>query len=112
MSAVTDSGGEILARDAKPGISNLLQIHSSLSGRAVADLEASFAGKGYGELKKEVVDQVIAALEPVQSSYNELIQDKAYLEAVLKAGAETAQKRAYKMLSKAYRKAGFIERLR
>jgi tryptophanyl-tRNA synthetase len=112
MSAVTDSGGEILARDDKPGISNLLQIHSGLSGRAIADLEVSFAGKGYGELKKEVADQVIAALEPVQSRYNELIQDKAYLEAVLKAGAETAQKRAYKMLGKVYRKAGFIERLR
>ena len=112
MSAVTDSGSEILARDDKPGISNLLQIHSALSGQAIVDLEASFVGKGYGELKREVVDQVIAALEPVQSHYDELIQDKAYLESVLKAGAETAQKRAYKVLGKVYRKAGFIERVR
>jgi tryptophanyl-tRNA synthetase len=112
MSAVTDSGSEIVASDDKPGISNLLQIHSALSGRSIADLEASFVGKGYGALKKTVADQVIAALEPVQKRYNELIQDKAYLESVLKAGAETAQKRAYKILVKVYRKAGFVERLR
>jgi tryptophanyl-tRNA synthetase len=69
-------------------------------------------GKGYGDLKKEVTDQVIAALEPVQKRYGELIQDKAYLESVLKAGADAAQKRAYQVLSKVYRKAGFVERLR
>ena len=98
-------------REDKPGVSNLLKIHSALSGLSLADLEASFAGKGYGELKKEVADVVIAALEPVQSRYSELIQDRSYLESVLKAGAETAQKRAYKTLSKVYRKAGFVERL-
>lgn len=112
MSSVTDSGNEVLARDDKPGISNLLQIHSALSGQSIADLEATFVGKGYGDLKKEVVDQVIAALEPVQRNYNELLQDKAYLESVLKDGAEAAQKRAYKILGKVYRKAGFVERLR
>lgn len=110
MGAVTDSGSEILARDDKPGISNLLQIHSALSGQSIADLEAAFANKGYGDLKKEVADQVIAALEPVQKSYHELVQDKAYLESVLKNGAETAQKRAYKILGKVYRKAGFAKR--
>ena len=112
MSAVTDSGNEVLARNDKPGITNLLQIHSALSGRAISDLEASFVGKGYGELKREVADSVIAALEPVQARYHELIQEKAYLESILKAGAEAAQKQAYKTLSKVYRKAGFVERLR
>lgn len=112
MSAVTDSDSEIKAHANKPGISNLLQIHSALSGQSIAELETSFAGKGYGELKKEVADQVIAALEPVQKHYNELIQDKEYLNSVLKAGADTAQKRAYKLLSKVYRKAGFVERPR
>lgn len=112
MSSVTDSGNEIVARDDKPGITNLLQIHSALSNRPIAELETSFAGKGYGELKKEVADVVIAALEPVQTRYGELIQDKAYLESVLKAGAADAQKHAYKTLSKVYRKAGFLERLR
>ncbi|MDB2506999.1 tryptophan--tRNA ligase, partial [Opitutales bacterium] len=112
MSSVTDSGNEIVARDDKPGVSNLLQIHSALSGTSAADLEASFVGKGYGDLKKEVADVVIAALAPVQARYDELITDKLYLESVLKAGAEAAQKRAYKTLGKVYRKAGFVERPR
>ena len=112
MSAVTDSGSEIMASEDKPGVSNLLQIYSALSSRSIADLETQFAGKGYGELKKDVADCVIASLEPVQKRYNELFQDRAYLESVLKAGAEAAQKRAYKLLSKVYRKAGFVERLR
>ena len=112
MSSVTDSGNEIVAREDKPGVSNLLQIHSAISGTSIADLEASFVGKGYGDLKKEVADVVIAALEPVQARYNELIKDKKYLESVLKAGAGEAQKRAYKTLGKVYRKAGFVERPR
>lgn len=112
MSSVTDSGNEIVARDDKPGVTNLLQIHTAISGRSTADLEASFVGKGYGELKKEVADVVIAALEPVQARYDELIKDKSYLESVLKAGADAAQKRAYKTLGKVYRKAGFVERPR
>ena len=112
MSSVTDSGNEIAARDDKPGVSNLLQIHSALSGTSAADLEASFVGKGYGDLKKEVADVVIAALAPVQARYDELITDKLYLKSVLKAGAEAAQKRAYKTLGKVYRKAGFVERPR
>ena len=112
MSAVTDSGSEIKAAEDKPGVSNLLQIHSAISGRSTADLEASFVGKGYGDLEKEVADVVIAALEPVQQRYTDLIADKQYLESVLKDGAAQAQKRAYKILGKVYRKAGFVERPR
>lgn len=112
MSAVTDSGSEIVVREDKPGVSNLLQIYSALSGKTLDAIEAAFAGKGYGDLKKSVADQVIAALEPVQARYKELIEDKAYLELVLKAGAEAAQKRAYKLLDKVYRKTGFVERSR
>ena len=61
-------------------------------------------------MKKEVADVVIAALEPVQQRYTDLIADKQYLESVLKDGAAQAQKRAYKILGKVYRKAGFVER--
>ena len=112
MSAVTDSGSEIVASEEKPGVSNLLQIYSSVSGRGVADIESSLKGEGYGTLKKEVADAVISVLEPVQTKYKELIGDKSYLEAVLRSGAEAAQKRAYKVLAKIYRKTGFVERLR
>lgn len=112
MAAVTDSGNEVLAREDKPGVTNLLQIHAAISGRSIADLEASFVGKGYGELKREVADIVIAALGPLQARYSELVADKHYLQSVLQAGAAAAQQRAYKTLSKVYRKSGFVERLR
>ena len=112
MSAVTDSGSEIRAADDKPGVTNLLQIYSSMTGKKFAEIEASLTGQGYGTLKKEVADAVISALEPVQKRYAELIRDKAYLEGVLKSGAAAAQKRAFKILSKVYRKAGLVERLR
>ncbi|MGB0272388.1 MAG: tryptophan--tRNA ligase [Opitutales bacterium] len=112
MSAVTDSGTEIKATEDKPGVSNLLQIHAALSGTSLAELESRFVGQGYGALKAEVADVVIAAMEPVQARYADLIQDKAYLESVLKDGAAAAQQRAYKMLAKVYRKAGFVERPR
>jgi len=109
---VTDSGSEIAARDDKPGVANLLQIYAAMSGRGIADIEASLKGEGYGTLKKEVADAVIAVLEPVRAKYKELIAEKSYLEGVLKDGAAAAQKRAYKVLGKVYRKAGFVERPR
>lgn len=112
MSAVTDSGSEIVASADKPGVTNLLQIYSTMSGREVGELEERLAGKGYGDLKKEVADAVIAVMEPVQAKYDALIVEKAYLQSVLKSGADAAQKRAYKVLGKVYRKAGFAERPR
>ena len=112
MSAVTDSSSEIVASEDKPGVSNLLQIYSMMSGRTVADIEASLKGEGYGTLKKEVADAVISVFEPVQARYKDLIDDKVYLEGVLRSGADAAQKRAYKLLGKVYRKAGFVERPR
>lgn len=112
MSAVTDSGSVIEAAEDKPGVSNLLQIYAASSGRTIPEIEAALSGEGYGRLKREVADAVIAMLEPVQAKYRELIEEKGYLEAVLKNGAATAQTRAYKMLSKVYRKVGFVERPR
>lgn len=112
MSAVTDSGSEIAASEDKPGVSNLLQIYSTLSGRSVPAIVESLQGAGYGRLKQEVADAVIAQLEPVQAKYKALIADKGYLETVLKSGADAAQQRAYRVLGKVYRKAGFVERPR
>lgn len=105
-SAVTDSDTEIKASPEKPGITNLLSIHSSLSGESVADLESKFLGKGYGMLKSEVTDLLVESLRPVRESYKELIQDKKYLDGVLKNGAGYAQKRAFKLLTKIKRKIG------
>ncbi|NDV62122.1 tryptophan--tRNA ligase [Puniceicoccales bacterium CK1056] len=109
-SAVTDSGSEVRAGKDKPGITNLLTIFSSATGRSVEDLEKQFEGSQYGPFKDAVADAVINALEPIQAKYEEIHNDKAYLDSVFKQGAEVAQKRAYKMISKVYRKAGFAPR--
>ena len=110
--AVTDSGSEIKHSPEKPGVSNLLTIHSALSGESIDNLESNFSGKGYGQLKDEVIELLVEILRPVRESYNELILDKNYLDSVLKDGADAAQKRAYKILSKVQRKIGLTERLR
>jgi tryptophanyl-tRNA synthetase len=91
-SAVTDTEAEIRYDvDAKPGVSNLLVIHSILSGTPVAQLEDSFAGRGYGDLKKEVAQVVVAAVEPFQARMRELLDDPAELDRILAAGAERAR---------------------
>ncbi|MGZ6036924.1 MAG: tryptophan--tRNA ligase, partial [Myxococcaceae bacterium] len=75
-SAVTDTDGEIRYDvDAKPGVSNLLVIHSVLSGTPVEELVASFAGRGYGDLKKEVAEVVVERLLPFQQRMAELLDD-------------------------------------
>lgn len=109
-SAVTDSGSEVRYGDDKPGVSNLLQILSAAGGESVDALVDRFAGRGYAELKRETTDAVAALLEPVQKRYHALMDDRGYLESVLRDGAAAAQKRAYRMLSKVYRKVGFLAR--
>ena len=108
MSAVTDSGNEIRVSEDKPGISNLLQIHAATTGRDIKELEARFQGRGYGALKGELVDVVVSELNPVRTRHSELMQDKSYLQSVLQTGAQHAQKRANRVLSKVYRKMGLV----
>lgn len=110
LSAVTDSGNEVKAAPDKPGITNLLNILGGVTERPIADLEREFSGAGYGAFKQAVADAVVARLEPIQSRYNELMADKDSLVEVLEAGAEHARNRANRMLSKVYRKVGFLGR--
>lgn len=110
MSAITDSGDEILAREDKPGMTNLLTIMSAATGKSVGDLEESFVGAGYGEFKATVAESVIKMLEPLQAKYKALKDDKEKLLEIVEAGAAVAQKRARKTMSKVYRKVGFLER--
>ncbi len=92
MSAVTDTESEVrFDPDAKAGVSNLLVIHSVLSGTKIADLEARFEGRGYGELKKEVAEVVLTAVEPFQTRMAELLADPAELDRMLARGAERAR---------------------
>lgn len=112
MSAVTDSGREVVAREDKPGISNLLAIMSAASDTTVEELERRFSGSSYGDFKEAVAETVIGLLAPIQERFRQIESDKNLLNDVFKSGAEAAQKRAYKILSKVYRKAGFVERPR
>ncbi len=109
--AVTDS--EACVRydpAAKPGVSNLMQIYSVTTGKSFEEIEAEFAGRGYGDFKTAVGESVVETLRPIQEETARILGDKAYLQGVYRAGAEKAAKVAYKTLNKVYKKIGFIER--
>jgi tryptophanyl-tRNA synthetase len=112
-SAVTDTGREIVFDpQAKPGVSNLLSIHSALSGRSVADLEATVEGRGYGDLKKELAEVVVEALSPVRNRALELLDDPAQLDAILAEGARRAADIAEPCLTRVHDAVGFLPRRR
>ena len=105
--AVTDSDGVIrFDRENKPGVTNLLEILSAVTGQSSDELVAHFDGKGYGALKDEVADAVIEALAPTHARYDEILADKAYLEHVMQTGAERASALAFKTLRKVHKKLG------
>ena len=91
MSAQTDSGNEARFDHAGPGVRNLLELYQVLSGQPREAIEAEFHGQGYGKLKKALVEQVVAALEPVQARYAELTDAPDYLEDILRQGARRAR---------------------
>lgn len=86
--AVTDSGSEIKSGPDKPAMTNLLQIYSEASGKSIADIETEFSGKGYGEFKEALAEEIIRCLEPIQKRYSGIISDKEKIREILKAGAE------------------------
>ena len=90
MSAVTDSGGEIAFETASLGIKNLLVLYEALSGQSRVEIEAHFATKGYGYLKKETADLVIQTLRPIQEKYTEIAADATYIDDILADGAARA----------------------
>ncbi|HMM93632.1 tryptophan--tRNA ligase [Phycicoccus sp.] len=100
-SAVTDTEAEVrYDPEAKPGVSNLLVIHSVLSGRPVEEVAASFAGRGYGDLKKEVAEVVLDALTPFQDRMKELLDDPAELDRILARGADRAGEVAHATMAR------------
>lgn len=108
--AVTDSEGVVrYDPEAKPGISNLLSIYTVFTGRSIAQAEAEFAGKGYGDFKSAVAETVADCLAPVQAEQARLLSDKQYLNSVLEEGARRAYKVASATLAKVYRKIGFYQ---
>lgn len=112
--AVTDSDRENCVRydrAAKPGVANLMDIYSKLTGKSIADIEAEFAGQGYGVFKPAVGEAVVEALRPIREEASRLMADKAYLDGVYRAGAEKAACVANKTLRKVYKKVGFYQGL-
>ncbi|PRY13439.1 tryptophanyl-tRNA synthetase [Kineococcus rhizosphaerae] len=110
-SAVTDTGREVLFDPVdKAGVSNLLSIHSALSGRTIAQLEADFAGRGYGDLKKELAEVVTDALGPVRTRATELMADPGALDELLARGADRANEIAEQTLATVYDKVGLVAR--
>ena len=108
-SAVTDTDGVIkFDREAKPGVSNLLGIHSAISGQSIDALVNHFDGKGYGDLKTEVAEVVLSVVEPIRSRANELLADPAELDRILTKGANKAQEVAEVTLATVYERVGFI----
>jgi tryptophanyl-tRNA synthetase len=108
-SAVTDTGREVIADPVgKPGVTNLLTIHSALSGQSTAQLQEHFAGRGYGDLKKELAEVVTDALAPIQARTAELLADTGELERVLAAGAARAREVAGPTLATVYDRVGFL----
>ncbi|GAB3797902.1 tryptophan--tRNA ligase [Micromonospora zhanjiangensis] len=108
-SAVTDTGREIIFDQAnKPGIANLLTIYSALADRTVDDLVETYAGKGYGDLKKDLAEVVREFVGPVQERTRTYLDDPAQLDKLLTIGAEKARAVAAATLRTTYDRVGFV----
>jgi tryptophanyl-tRNA synthetase len=108
-SAVTDTGRDVrLDEEHKPGISNLLTIFSALTGRSITDLEDAYAGKGYGELKRDLADAVVDFVTPFRERARLILDDREGLEQVLHRGAERARAVASQTLAEVYDRVGFL----
>lgn len=108
-SAVTDTGKEVKFDEKnKPGISNLLTIHSALSGSSIAELENEFAGKGYGDFKGAVAEVVTSYFAPVRARTEELLSDEGSLLEILAVGSQKAREVASVTLAKTYAALGLV----
>ncbi|SDK38513.1 tryptophan--tRNA ligase [Arthrobacter sp. ok362] len=111
-SAVTDAGTEIrFDPEGKPGVSNLLTIYSTLTGKPVAELEAEYQGKMYGHLKTDLAEVMVEFLTPLRNRTNELMADPAELDRLLAQGAERAREIASVTLARVYERMGFLPSL-
>jgi tryptophanyl-tRNA synthetase len=108
-SSVTDAGKEIRYDEkSKPGISNLLTIHSAFSGKSITEVENEFSDKGYGDFKTAVAEVVNAELAPIREKTATLMQDPAELMRILKIGGEKANQVASETLKKVYGAIGLV----
>ncbi len=109
--AVTDCETAVrYDRENKPGVSNLITIYCSATGKSIEQAEEEFAGQGYGIFKPAVGEAVVELMRPVREQAQQLLGDKAYLESIYKTGAERAAQLAERTLRKVYKKVGFVAR--
>lgn len=108
--AVTDSVGVVSYNDDQPGVKNLLNIYSKISGKNVEVIVTEYEGKGYAQFKEDVAEIIISELKPIQEQIDYLLKNKDYLEEIYLAGAQKAEYVARKTLRKVYKKIGFIPR--
>ena len=106
MRATTDSLREIRFDENRPGIFNLLGIYQTFTGRSEAEIEAEFAGKGYGDFKKALAEVVVEGLRPVQERYRELTAEPGIIDSILAEGADRARPLAGKMMANVRDKIG------
>ena len=108
--AVTDSGTDIIFDEKRLGLANLLTIYSIATGNSISKIENNYKGKMYSDFKNDLGDIVVDFLAPIQTEYNLLMNDKGYIQDILKLGAEKATFKAYKTLDKVYRKIGLLKK--
>ena len=108
--AVTDSEARVCFAEGKDGINNLMGMYASATGNTYSEIEDEFSGLGYGDFKAKVGEAVSEMLRPVREKTEYLLKNRDYLEGVYKEGADKAAYLSSKMLSKVYKKIGFIKR--
>ena len=108
--AITDSEGGIYRSPEKPGVTNLIEIYSAVTGMTPEAVENEFNGKGYGVFKPAVGEAVVEALRPILEETERLLGDKGYLETLYRQGAEKAAALANRTLRKVHKKVGFAPR--
>ena len=108
--AITDSEGGIYRSPEKPGVTNLIEIYSAVTGMTPEAVENEFNGKGYGVFKPAVGEAVVEALRPIREETERLLADKGYLETLYRQGAEKAAALANRTLRKVHKKVGFAPR--
>ncbi|HEY4348040.1 MAG TPA: tryptophan--tRNA ligase, partial [Gaiellaceae bacterium] len=110
-SAVTDSGTDVHHdRGEKPGISNLIEILSIVSGEEIPAIESRYDGSGYGSFKQDVGEAVVGLLDPIRQRYEELRADEAELRSLLAKGADKAREASAPTLAHMYERMGFVPR--
>jgi tryptophanyl-tRNA synthetase len=105
--AVTDSQKGIRYDESRPGLANLIDIFSHMSGKSIENIEIEFEGKGYKEFKDAVADSIIANLEPLQTRYKNL-RETSELKDILRESAEKAYEISHRKLAEVYEKVGFV----